>query len=108
MPTDKGKQFLHLFGMRKIAISALITPLLKDQSLDREGLANLLERNIRHGFDGVFGLEVKNVWNGQKYALMKLGLIASPLTFAQEMTSLDDSARSRIDRCLDECREILD
>ena len=59
-------------------------------------------------FHGVYGLDVKNIWNGQKYALMQLGLIASPLTFAQEMTSLDDSARRRIDRCLDECREILD
>ena len=40
--------------MKKIAISASVTPLNNDGSLDRWGLANILERNIRHGLDGVF------------------------------------------------------
>ena len=40
--------------MKKLAISATVTPLLEDASLDRTGLSNIFERNIRHGIDGVF------------------------------------------------------
>ena len=40
--------------MKKKVISATVTPLLENGSLDREGLKNILERNIRHGLDGVF------------------------------------------------------
>ena len=40
--------------MSKKVISATITPLFEDGSLDREGLKNIFERNIRHGIDGVF------------------------------------------------------
>ena len=59
-------------------------------------------------FHGVYGIDLANVWNGQKYALMKLGLIASPFTIAQEMDSLTDAARERIDRCLAEFKAELD
>ena len=59
-------------------------------------------------FHGVYGSDLANVWNGQKYALVKLGLIASPLTFAQEMSSLDEAAKARIDRFVEENRETLD
>ena len=59
-------------------------------------------------FHGVYGLDIQNCWNGQKYALVKLGLIASPLTFAQEMSSLDDAAKARIDHFVEENREALD
>ena len=61
-----------------------------------------------HIFHGVYGPDLGTVWNGQKYALMKLGLIASPLTFAQEMSSLDDAAKARIDKFVEEHREELD
>ena len=40
--------------MSKKVISATITPLKADGSLDKAGLKNVLERNIRHGLDGVF------------------------------------------------------
>ena len=56
----------------------------------------------------MYGLDIENCWNGQKYALVKLGLIASPLTFAQEMSSLDEAAKARIDRFVEENREALD
>ena len=59
-------------------------------------------------FHGVYGPNVENCWNGQKYALVKLGLIATPLTFAQEMDSLDEAAKARIDRFVEENREALD
>lgn len=59
-------------------------------------------------FHGVYGIDLANVWNGQKYALMKLGLIASPFTFAQEMSSLDESAEKRIEACLNEFKMELD
>ena len=40
--------------MRKKVISATVTPLLENGEFDRPGLKNILERNIRHGLDGVF------------------------------------------------------
>ena len=59
-------------------------------------------------FHGVYGIDLANVWNGQKYALMKLGLIASPFTIAQEMDSLTDAAKARIDNCLAQFKTELD
>ena len=59
-------------------------------------------------FHGVYGIDIRNCWNGQKYALMKLGLISSPYTIAQEMDTLDDAARRRIDDCLLQFKEKLD
>ena len=40
--------------MSKKVISATVTPLLENGKLDKTGLKNILERNIRHGLDGVF------------------------------------------------------
>ena len=40
--------------MKKLVISATITPLLEDGSLDKAGLKNIFERNIAHGVDGFF------------------------------------------------------
>lgn len=40
--------------MAKKVISATVTPLKADGSLDRSGLKNIFERNVRHGIDGVF------------------------------------------------------
>lgn len=46
----------------KKAVSATITPLLPDGSLDRAGLAKVFERNIRHGIDGIFILGSIGEW----------------------------------------------
>ena len=59
-------------------------------------------------FHGVYGLNIENCWNGQKYALVKLGLIASPFTYAQEMSSLTDEAKKRVEACLKQFRNELD
>lgn len=59
-------------------------------------------------FHGVYGLNIQNCWNGQKYALVKLGLIETPLTFAQEMDSLTDEAKARVEKCLEEFKTELD
>ena len=59
-------------------------------------------------FHGVYGPNIENCWNGQKYALVKLGLIATPFTFAQEMTSLTDAAKARVEKCLEEFKDELD
>ncbi|MBQ6474380.1 MAG: dihydrodipicolinate synthase family protein, partial [Victivallales bacterium] len=40
--------------MSKKVISATVTPLLENGRLDKTGLKNILERNVRHGLDGVF------------------------------------------------------
>ena len=42
-----------MFRNKKV-ISATVTPLLENGNLDKAGLKNILERNIRHGLDGVF------------------------------------------------------
>ena len=51
-------------------------------------------------FHGVYGIDLSNVWNGQKYALVKLGLCSTPYTIAQEMDSLTDEAKARIEACI--------
>lgn len=59
-------------------------------------------------YHGVYGIDIGNCWNGQKYALMKLGLIATPHTLAQEMSSLTDEAKKRIEDCLAKYKDALD
>ena len=66
------------------------------------------QNNMIRVFHGVYGIDIGNCWNGQKYALMKLGLIASPFTFAQQMDSLTDAAKERIEKCLEEFKDELD
>ena len=46
----------------KKAISATVTPLLEDGSLDKTGLQKIFERNIRHGLDGIFILGSMGEW----------------------------------------------
>ncbi len=59
-------------------------------------------------FHGVYGIDLANVLNGQKYALMKQGLIATPFTYAQEMSSLTDEVKKRVEKCLEEFKNELD
>ena len=59
-------------------------------------------------YHGVYGIDIGNCWNGQKYALMKLGLIETPYTIAQEMSSLTDEAKKRIEDCLAKYKNDLD
>lgn len=59
-------------------------------------------------YHGVYGIGLETVWNGQKYALMKLGLCATPFTIAQEMSALTPEAKKRVEACLEEFREELD
>ena len=66
------------------------------------------QNNLIRVFHGVYGRSIENCWNGQKYALVKLGLIASPFTYAQEMSSLTDAAKARVEKCLEEFKAELD
>ena len=77
---------------------------------DRGDIAGAVEMQNKmiHVFHGVYGRDIRNCWNGQKYALFKLGLIASPFTLAQEMDLLTDEAKNRIERCLEEFGTELD
>ena len=59
-------------------------------------------------FHGIYGPNIETCQNGEKYALFKMGLIATALTFAQEMSSLDDAAKARIEKCLEEFKDDLD
>ena len=59
-------------------------------------------------FHGVYGIDLANVWNGQKYALVKLGLCACAYTIAQEMSSLTDAAKERIEKALADLKDELD
>ena len=40
--------------MSKKVVSATVTPLMEDGSLDRTGLSNVIERGVKHGIDGIF------------------------------------------------------
>jgi len=53
--------------------------------------ATVAQNKMIRVFHGVYGIELSNIWNGQKYALQQLGLIATPFTIAQEMDSLTDA-----------------
>ncbi|MPN65152.1 hypothetical protein SDC9_212931 [bioreactor metagenome] len=59
-------------------------------------------------FHGVYGIDLSAVWVGQKYALTKLGLIATPYTAAQEMSARTPEAKKRIEVCVEQYRRELD
>ena len=59
-------------------------------------------------FHGIYGIDLANVFNGQKYALMKMGLCSTPYTLAQEMSTLTDSAKERIEAALEALKGELD
>lgn len=67
-----------------------------------------LQNKLIGVYHGVYGIGLENVWNGQKYALVKLGLISEPYTIAQEMDSLTDAAKARIEKCLSDFKNELD
>lgn len=69
--------------------------------------ARRLQELLIEIYHGVYGIDLANVWNGQKYALVKLGLIETPLTLAQEMTNLTDDVKKRIEDCLAKYRTEL-
>ena len=48
--------------MKKTMISASITPLLESGALDTTGFKNLLDRNIKHGLDGIFIFGTMGEW----------------------------------------------
>ncbi|MBQ9501127.1 MAG: dihydrodipicolinate synthase family protein [Lentisphaeria bacterium] len=70
--------------------------------------ARAVQNDMIRVFHGVYGRDLSTVQTGQKYALCKLGLIASPFTIAQEMDTLSAEVRARIEACLDRFREQLD
>ncbi|MBQ6471916.1 MAG: dihydrodipicolinate synthase family protein, partial [Victivallales bacterium] len=74
---------------------------------DISGAVNA-QNNLIRVFHGVYGRNIQNCWTGQKYALVSLGLISSPFTFAQEMDLLTDEVKDRIEKCLDDFRQELD
>ncbi|MBQ6597108.1 MAG: dihydrodipicolinate synthase family protein, partial [Lentisphaeria bacterium] len=93
-------------------MGALCSQMMRELAdcVDRGDIAGAVavQNRMIQVFHGVYGIDLTNVWNGQKYALVKLGLIASPLTYAQEMSSLTDEAKKRIEECLEEFKNELD
>ncbi|MBQ7402172.1 MAG: dihydrodipicolinate synthase family protein [Lentisphaeria bacterium] len=59
-------------------------------------------------YHGIYGENIDCVWTGQKYALYKMGIISSPFTYAQEMDSLSDAAKKRIEACIATFKDDLD
>ena len=70
--------------------------------------ANRLQNVLIGIFHGVYGINLSTVWSGQKYALTRLGLCQSPLTVAQEMSTLTDEAKARVEACLEAYQTELD
>lgn len=118
MRTEKGLKTLLFEGQEWAADEALIagcdgmicgmgalcSQMMRELAdcVDRGDIAGAVSAQNRmiQVFHGIYGADLSTVQNGQKYALMKLGLIASPLTLAQEMSSLTEAAKARIDTCL--------
>ena len=71
-------------------------------------MATHLQNRFIRLFHGVYGADLSTVWVGQKYALKCLGLCASELTLAQEMTALTDKRKREIEACVEEFRDELD
>ncbi len=61
--------------MKKKVVSATVTPLLEDGSLDGRGLCNLIDRGARHGLDGMFLFGSMGEWGGLSDAVKQLSLI---------------------------------
>ena len=70
--------------------------------------ANRLQNIFIDIFHGVYGFDLANVWNGQKQALVELGLCSTAYTIAQEMDTLTDDAKARIAACLKKYQAELD
>ena len=80
------------------------------RAIDRNDFAAAREQqelyiDICHG---VYGRNMETTRTGQKYALHYLDLIASPLSLAHNMKTLDSDARERIEKCIDKYRKELD
>lgn len=58
-------------------------------------------------FHGIYGDGLETTRTGQKYALQRLGVIASPLSPAHDMAELTPEAMRRIDECIEKYREYL-
>ena len=80
------------------------------RAVDREDYkeAVRLQNVLIEIFHGVYGIKLSNVWNGQKYALMKLGLCESANTVIQEMSGLTPETMARVEKCLEEFKTELD
>ena len=60
--------------MSKFAISATVTPLMEDGTLDRKGLCNLIDRAARHKLDGMFIFGTMGEWGGLSDAVKQEGV----------------------------------
>ena len=80
------------------------------RAVDREDYkeAVRLQNTFIEIFHGVYGIDLANVWNGQKYALMKMGLCESAYTIAQEMSTLTPEAMARVEKCIEQFKAELD
>ena len=59
-------------------------------------------------YHSIYGIGLDHIWTGTKYALVKLGLIDSYFTSAQEMDSLTEAHKKQIDECLIKFKAELD
>ena len=57
---------------------------------------------------GIYGRNMETSRVGQKYAMTYMNIISSPLSLAHDMSCLSDSAKKRIERCIDKYRSMLD
>ena len=80
------------------------------RAVDREDYkeAVRLQNTFIEIFHGVYGIDLANVWNSQKYALMKMGLCESAYTIAQEMSTLTPEAMARVEKCIEQFKAELD
>ena len=67
-----------------------------------------LQKTMIEIFDGVYGKDLSTVWAGQKYALVKMGLLSSSNTLVPgQNEALTGQAKARIETCLEAYRGFL-
>lgn len=70
--------------------------------------ARQLQLDLIRIFHGVYGKDFSTVWRGQKYALKKMGIIASDYTPIQSEKVLTSVRKKEIEQCLEKYQSLLD
>lgn len=94
-------------GIGALASKMLVDLINAFNANDIPTAKNIQKRLIKL-YHGVYGEDFGSIWSGQKYALYKMGIISTPFTYAQEMSSLSDAVKKRIENCIAEFKNELD
>ena len=85
----------------------ILRKIADDAAAGRTADAVRLQRKLIDIFHAVYAPDISTAWTGEKYALWKLGEIATFVTKAQNPDDLGEERRRAIESCLEANREAL-